>query len=167
MPEIDMEALSTRFHESGLATAQRAGLGIKNGLGVLKNQFEQEKNSAWPGQAAWIIDGLRFSASDGLDIQLSLGHLPKHRFTADLAYLNEACAQAKQSLFSVASPVGAANALSKNILPFLTMCQDISDELEKMLNKEKGEAHEDRDQDRDRALRRSMLPKEQNSERGM
>lgn len=67
------EGLMARLQRAGLATASRTAGLLQSGLGLLSHQMQRPKNSSWPGETAWVIDGLKHNALDGLDAQEALG----------------------------------------------------------------------------------------------
>lgn len=135
--------LQDRFRNSSVATAVRASENISNGLGVLGHQLKLPKTASWQGESAWILDGLRYSAIDGLDAQKVLGYVNEAEHGADAQYITKAGRQAKQALLSTASPLAASVALSKNLTPLVSKCNEILNNLQKLIDAEhEAETHQ-------------------------
>lgn len=149
-PPVDIHHTMRRLRDSNVASVQRASGSLLSGLGVLKNHLELPKTSKWQGESAWILDGIRASAIDGLDLKKSLGYAADAENHSDKVYVSKASRQAKQALLSTASPIGAAVALTKNLNPLVSKCNEILEGLSQVVQQERAT-----DRDGDRAMERA------------
>src|SRR5690606_30998129 len=95
---------------------------LQSGLGLLSHQMQRPKNSSWPGETAWVIDGVKHNALDGLDAQEALGVISLEHKSVEQVELAQAAKAAKQALFSTSSPIASAIELPKHMGGFTQKC---------------------------------------------
>lgn len=123
----------SRLDQAGMTSAGHTAGSLKSGLSLLAHQFDRSKGASWQGETGFILSNLRNNALDGLDLQCAHGFISKTQLKSESSALLAAKHQATQALFSTASPIGAANALAKNLAPFKLRCESIIQSLNKMV----------------------------------
>jgi len=126
------EGLVARLQRAGIATATRTAGLLQSGLGLLSHQMQRPKNGSWQGETAWVMDGLKHNALDGLDVQEALGVISLERKQLEQGELAQAGKVAKQALFSTPSPIASAIELQKHVGGFTQKCLSILGDLKRL-----------------------------------
>ena len=143
MPNSDSQSLSSnpapqhllsRFQRASTATATRAAGLLNSGLSLLSHQLQRPKNSTWQGETAWVLDGLKNNALDGLDAQEALGAKSTPDKLVDQRELTQSGKLAKQALLSSPSPMVGAVELQKHVGGFSEKCVQILSELRSLID---------------------------------
>ena len=134
---------AARLERSSYATAVRSANDIHSMIALLDLHLLSKKDADWIPQTALILDSLKHSSLDGLDVQMILGDKSRESRNLKQELLAQAFNTSKQALFSHSSPVGAALGLAEHLEPFKTRCLEVMRDLDKSLDINRNVAKED------------------------
>ncbi|MGG6318559.1 hypothetical protein ACQ5R9_20005 [Stenotrophomonas geniculata] len=118
--------IAQRLRRSSLATAERTAQDLDAGLALLNEQMAKDKTSEWQAETVWLLDVLKLSGLDGIDLQLRDEDHGSIRHKREQATLVGAHKQAKQAVLSHSSPTAAAVMLSQHADRLIDLCRQIA-----------------------------------------
>ncbi|MGX9695301.1 hypothetical protein ACTJNK_33570 (plasmid) [Achromobacter anxifer] len=120
--------IAQRLRRSSLATAERTAQDLDAGLALLDEQMAKDKTSEWQAETVWLLDVLKLSGLDGIDLQLRDEEQGSIRHKRGQATLVGAHRQAKQAVLGHSSPAAAAVMLSQHSDRLIELCRQIAAE---------------------------------------
>lgn len=130
---------ASRLYDAAHASAVRAANDIHSLIAGLNAHMGNSKDQGWVSRASNILDSLKHSSLDGIDVQSFLeqktkefGQKTKEQCSKRYGLIGESFYLAKQALFKVQSPAAAAAMLQEHISPFRDRCLEVMRELDQI-----------------------------------
>jgi len=127
--DAEMTSILQRLHLSTLSSARRTQSQITQGIALLAHQGRRQKSNQWLNDVAWQVDVLKTDAMNGLDIMRIANETDQITLKDYQSRIRDTCGNARNALFSAASPLQCAHNFSRSAKPFVLLCVDVATKL--------------------------------------